>query len=267
MEEPDVMPWVRLDDALLTDPRFVALDADEKAGYIAVLLLGASTDPPGSWPTRDVLEASLPRWVPPSTVGACVRFLLLDDPGVRSHGIEVPPQDAALYRPLTAAERQAGWRRRRRNADVDERVDADVDEPSLSFSSTSTDDATSREGAREVPEGWWDIARHVEDLTGQAYALGDPSGRMGDRVVRMLAKHGPDRLTDAMTRAATAAGAMPTTAQVVLGAGNILDAIPRAERGDCETCYRTGVTAKGRSPCPDCGRRELDADLIGNRGH
>ena len=255
-EDPTTM-WIRLDDSLLTDPRFLALTVEERAGAMAVLLAGARTVPPGTWPDADTLAQSLPRWVPDSTVGSMLRSGMLVDVG----HIAVPDP---LYGPLTPAERATSYRRRHGTITAPSRP---RHEPSFSSSLDVDVDVDVRRGvaphvagAREAApdeEDWYTAALLVEELTQRPYALPDPFAPLGEMVRRMLTKHGPERVSDAMRRAATAAGIMPTANQVVLGAGNILDAIPRT-RPDCEGCYNMGVNAKGRRPCPDCGRSEPD---------
>jgi hypothetical protein len=259
--EPDDM-WIRLDESLLADPRYLALSIEERAGAVAVLIAGLRSDPPGTWPSPDVLQQSLPRWVPESTVPSMVASGMLD----ATDGLAVAV--TGVYSADTpGAERQRAYRERRnarrnvlRHALVSSREETKSPESPLPRRGATLASiapalrAPAREGGED---DWHAIALVIEDVTQRPYALVNPDSKMGEMVLSMLAKHGAERVAGAMRRAGTAAGPMPTVAQVVFGAGNMLDAIPRV-RPDCEVCYNMGVTAKGRRPCPDCGRSEPD---------
>ena len=99
--------------------------------------------------------------------------------------------------------------------------------PSTSPDTDATrDDATSRE-VREDPTPYFRVAEEVERLTGRPYAIGDPDSKMGMAARDLIAKHGEAGTVLAMRRAAGSVSKQPpTTAQVVFGAGRILDRIP-----------------------------------------
>jgi len=246
-DREDPMPWIRLDDSLFRDPAFLRLPDDTtRLAYLAIAAAGSLTDPPGEWPSITAMQATLPAWLFDAVGPLLAAGLLTQDESatIRIVGRFYPSE-------TPGAIRTARHRDRHRS-----RTEGVTSSSSSQSSSPPTSSLSPTPLGPPLPDDWTVVARHAEDLTGQPYAIPSPWSRLGEIASRMLAKHGRDQLLDAMSRAAIQSGPMPTAGQIVLGAGNILDAIPRAT-ADCATCLNTGVTASGRR-CPDCTRGRGD---------
>jgi hypothetical protein len=250
------MPWVRLDADMLRSPAVAALTDDAFRAYVTIAAAGSETSPPGEWASHAHLAACVPGRVM-DRVDDLERAGLLSREG---------PTYRVVERGFYPGESDAAARMRRRRAEPFANGSRTVHEPLTRASSSSSSSSSTPNAATppSVPppdaDTWHRVATLAETLTGRAFVLPDPTTRLGERMVRMLAKHGLDAVTDAMTRAATAAGMYPEIGQVVLGAGNILDAVPLVPRApaDCSTCLNTGLTAGGKR-CPDCRRGRTDA--------
>lgn len=241
------MPWVRLDADMLRSPAVASLDDADFRAYVTIAAAGSMTEPPGEWASHAHLAASIPG----RAMDSADR---LEDAGLLERE---GPVYRVVDRGFYPGESDAAARmRRHRSRTVHEPLARGSSSSSLSSSPSNaeTPRATPPDPVVDA-DTWHAVAMHAEQLTGRAYALPAPTTRLGERMVRMLAKHGLASVTDAMTRAATAAGMYPEIGQVVLGAGNVLDAVPviAAEPADCGTCLNTGLTATG-GRCPDCRR-------------
>lgn len=130
------MSWLRIDDGFSRHPKVTALTHKQRWIWVDILCYCARYN------TGGFLPENFQEHVPGATekyVEKCLAVGLLDDMG--DDGLQV--HDWLTYAPKdpTGAERQAAWRRKKRNGSVTETVTEDVtDEPS-----------TSRAGTRAFP--------------------------------------------------------------------------------------------------------------------
>jgi hypothetical protein len=91
-------------------------------------------------------------------------------------------------------------------------------------------DETSRENAPDE-----DALRSLaEELTGQSYAIPHFEGGLGAKARQQLRAHGLGRVTQAWQTVAAATGQNPTLRQIVFGADDLLNPVPRLGARDRE---------------------------------
>jgi hypothetical protein len=114
------MSWLRIDDGFSRHPKVTALTHKERWTWMEILCYAARYQT-GGWLPENIRE-----FVPgatPKLVARCLELALLDDEAGElrvHHWEEYAPKDP------TGAERQAAWRKRKRDGDVTETVTAGV---------------------------------------------------------------------------------------------------------------------------------------------
>lgn len=81
--------------------------------------------------------------------------------------------------------------------------------------------------ARVGPDGWVEVIRAAESLTGRPYVVPSPHTRMGEQVVDLIERHGAATIIATFDRVAGALDKPPTIQQLVFGTRDALDRVPR----------------------------------------
>lgn len=89
----------------------------------------------------------------------------------------------------------------------------------------------------------------AEELTGAAFVLGNPHSALGEKVSRLVAKHGLRAVDREWRRIASEEGGLPEIRQLVLGADNALNPIRAADRPDPKA-ERAELVARLKAAAP-----------------